>query len=251
MVHFLTDQLSGYYMRRLIDFAHNRLLQRMHAQFPAYADQDINHVSADVFEVASSKRDGSLYTVNTATCTCTCSEAVTGSLCKHLHYVFTITIMTPTYTNECRHIMYEVAAGEPASDEQLGMLNGIVKINVPVLVVMSEPPPPVEPAVAEDSGGAAEDVADVKREQGLAREELSELDSERQQFFHLWNERVDSRAEKDPQKFVEAYRAAREALAGVRTMGGAVGLLKTVAKYQAGTGVRGRKPKDKKHCADS
>jgi len=91
MTDFISLRFSAYYERRLLDYAHLRQIRPPRNKYLPYADQQINFVSDDIYEIESSEKNGTTYIVNMAVCMCTCSVGATGKFCEHIYYVHTQT----------------------------------------------------------------------------------------------------------------------------------------------------------------
>src|SRR6218665_2975427 len=107
---------------------HDRALLRVLCETPPRLRQRIERMSDEVYDVASSKQDGTVYTVNIATVMCTCFAGSTGKCCKHVHYVLTetqhLSQSVSYHFSDNRSLFYEVAIGSPAPSGWLDLLHG-------------------------------------------------------------------------------------------------------------------------------
>jgi len=202
MVHFLNERFSSYYEKRLIDFSNNRP-QRIISEFPSYSGQEITALSSDVYEVVSSKYDGSVYVVNVAAALCSCHEGQSSRPCKHLHYVNVQRNHDGSgnsyQTQDCKELMYVVACGHKPP--------GVSLDNERLL-----------------PGASDDEVTDVE---DIVSDEISEFQAE---FNLLWKKKVVDRAKLNPAEYVDAYRAILETLRNLKTSSATISAMHTFGK---------------------
>src|SRR6218665_957560 len=225
----MTERFSGYYVRRLLDFASNRK-QRVVAKFPPYTGQRIERMSDEVYDVASSKQDGTVYTVNIATVMCTCFAGSAGKCCKHVHYVLTetqhLSQSVSYHFSDKRSLFYEVAIGSPAPSGWLDLLHGglnqtrsaSVEVPAPVDVpVPLEVPSPVEVQNPAEILDPAEEIA----------QHIATVD-------RLFKTKVHDVARENPDAFISAYKTFIDTLQSLSTANAAASALHTFGKYAGG-----------------
>ena len=216
MVHFMTDRFPAYYQRRAMDFANNTISQRTSARFPPYEGQQVLELSEDVYDMASSKIDGTTYTLNTATATCTCQNGNAGKLCKHLHYMFAQRNAANYHFNEQRELMYVVSSGEPAPMEWLTSLQ--VRPSG-VLTSATIPSSLIQRTAVASTALAVDD--SVSEE--LLRQQV--------EFSELWKAKIVAPARRNRAEFVAAFRAANETLRAMYTGQAGLNALYHLGKY--------------------
>jgi len=181
-------------------------------------------MSDEVYDVASSKQDGTVYTVNIATVMCTCFAGSTGKCCKHVHYVLTetqhLSQSVSYHFSDNRSLFYEVAIGSPAPSGWLDLLHGglnqtrsaSVEVPAPVDVpVPLEVPSPVE--VSDPAEELAQNMATVDR---------------------LFQTKVHNVARENPDAFISAYKTFIDTLQSLSTANAAASALQTFGKYAGG-----------------
>jgi len=202
MVHFLNERFSSYYEKRLIDFSNNRP-ERIISEFPPYSGQEITALSSDVYEVVSSKYDGSVYVVNVAAALCSCHEGKSGRPCKHLHYVNVQRNHDGSgntiHSSDCREIMYLVACGRK---------------------------PPAGSLCNECSiRGDSDD--DVMNADDVVSDELAIVQAD---FDIIWKKTVVDNAKSNPSEYVGAYKAMAKALKNLKSSKAISGAMHTFGK---------------------
>lgn len=222
MTHFITERLSTYYERRLLDYANYRELRLLTKKFPSYEGQQISLLSADIYEVESISTEGLSYTVNIAACLCTCYEGATGKLCKHIHYVLTEKSLnfTDNYClGENRHLMYFVACGSAPPPGWLDTLHSTAHAEQSVHSVH----------IATDHIGSVDAIANHSSDTDVGVQ--LRLESKQAEFVELWKAKIDSHSNRSAVELLAAYEAAIRTLQKVTTANAAVSLVHTVGKY--------------------
>ncbi|XP_028439323.1 uncharacterized protein LOC114559089 [Perca flavescens] len=120
LVDFITTRLEAYYIRRLTDYANNRLIN---LSAPKCDDVDCQKIvqEDEVNFLVPSASAGGWYHVNTGLSCCTCPVGKTGAPCKHQGAVvqtFGGSETPPlTSTPPLRKLCYEIASGGTAPDD--------------------------------------------------------------------------------------------------------------------------------------
>lgn len=219
MTHFLTDRFSSYYERRLLDYAHNRLV-RPAVKYPTYEGQQITRVVDDIYEVESSKRDGNAYSVNIATCMCTCYAGETGKICKHIYYVYSEMIYDSVNNRLANdwELMYIVACGKPPAAGWLDCLHGeqiVHRVNI-----SSERLSVCETAAPAPVGMPTEDATALDQCRLASAELMKVLSNMIEMFGPL-----------SPSEMLAALNVAVKTVQGVRTPNAAISAFMTYGKY--------------------
>jgi len=225
MTHFVTERLSTYYERRMLDYANYREPRLLTKKFPSYEGQHIALVSEDIYEVESSKTEELRYTVNVAACLCTCYEGATGKLCKHIHYVVTernLNTRDNYHLGQNRYLMYFVACGSAPDPGWLDTLHGTPQVEQSAHSVHT----------ATDRSGTVDAIAGHRTDTdvGVSGVQLKLL-AKQAEFVELWKEKIDSQSDRSSVELLAAYEAAIAALKKVTTTNAAVSLLHTLGKY--------------------
>jgi len=187
-------------------------------------------MSDEVYDVASSKQNGTVYTVNIATVMCTCFAGSTGKCCKHVHYVLTemqhLSQSVSYHFSDKRSLFYEVAIGSPAPSGWLDLLHGglnqtmsaSVEVPAPVDVpVPLEVPTPVEVPDPAEILDPAEEIA----------QHIATVD-------RLFKTKVHDVARENPDAFISAYKTFIDTLQSLSTANAAASALHTFGKYAGG-----------------
>lgn len=225
LVDFLSERFSAYYVRRLLDFASNRK-QRVAAKFPPYTGQQVRRISEDIYDVASSKKDGTIYSVNMATVMCTCADGSSGKICKHVHYVLTES-QDASFTigyNFCdnRNLFYEVATGNSAPSGWLDLLHGGVNQSNASSV----------PSVAAQ---ATVDMADTGiPSEGVVVDKIDELEQRIAKVDEAFKARIHEVARQNPDVLLDAYDAFLGTLQSLSTPNAIASAMHTFGKYSGG-----------------
>jgi len=232
MVDFITERLSSYYERRLLDYANNRR-PRLLTKYPDYEGQCITLISEDVYEVASSREADLYYTVNVAACMCTCYEGCTGKACKHMHYVRTVLDLDCSrsyHLADQRERMYYVACGKASPPGWLDTLHGQAQVehafhDTNVTVSRSNA---VETAMNTDM---------VTDDTQICQQ----LEARQAEFLAMWRAKIDCYGQRNAAELVAAYDVAIKTLSGVTTANAAISVVHTLGKYSEGGSCKRRK----------
>ncbi|XP_056157609.1 uncharacterized protein LOC130131904 isoform X2 [Lampris incognitus] len=120
LVDFMVTRFEDYYIRRLTDFANNRVVRRQPR--PSTSDVDCQRITRedDTNFTVPSGSGTTWYHVNTSLSVCTCAVGVTGANCKHQNAVvctFNVNEAIPaTSTPQLRRMFHEIASGRPTPE---------------------------------------------------------------------------------------------------------------------------------------
>ena len=224
MAHFVTERLSTYYERRLLDYANYRQPRLLTKKFPTYDGQRIALISADMYEIESSRTEGLCYTVNIAACLCTCYEGATGKFCKHIHYVQTergLNCLEYYHLGEQRELIYFVVCGSAPPPGWLMTLHGRPELG----------PNARSLHAAAGNSNAFETAGSYRLSTYVDPDIHSKLLAKQTEFSELWKARIDSHAEHSAVELLAAYEVAVSTLHGIRTANAAVSVVHTLGKY--------------------
>lgn len=223
MTHFLTEKFSSYYERRLLDYAHNRLI-RPAVKYPAYSGQLITRVTDDIYEIESSKRDGTVYVVNTAACMCTCYAGQTGKVCKHIHYVSKETNcdrVSYRLTDD-RELMYIVATGRKPLVGWLDTLHGERSAHTQCNIVNSNA------TCSAVSNTAETAVLDTAEDEGIVREQCFQ---KLEKLLQTLKQTVTKTIDHSAGEVMPSLDAAIASIEGIHTPNACISMLHTLGKY--------------------
>ncbi|XP_031169028.1 uncharacterized protein LOC116059903 isoform X2 [Sander lucioperca] len=120
LVDFITTRFEASYIRRLTDFANNRVI---HLSAPKGDDVDCHKIvrEDEVTFLVPSASTGGWYHINTGLSCCTCPVGRTGAPCRHqgaVEQTFGERETLPlTSTPPLRKLFYEIASGRAAPDD--------------------------------------------------------------------------------------------------------------------------------------
>lgn len=124
VVHFVIEEMSSYYERRLVNFAHFRdTRQNLYFEKVMKKAEDvradlIEQISENLYSVRSATKADVTYVVDVAVGICSCDFGLTGRFCKHQAAIykhhFVILPNFPAISDEDRYLVARLALGERA-----------------------------------------------------------------------------------------------------------------------------------------